>query len=430
MTVSTRIGAFLVVATFVAGCSFGGSGDDDGEAKGSTASDATASSEAETTTTTAPEFPPFAPLEGELVSTQPSGFEVRKLPEGATPPQFVIVSFDGGGWHEKWEFWRGVQEEVPYKFTAFLSGTYMLSDQTKDQYTGPGHDPGASSISWATAEDVPILIDDLNEALRRGDEIGTHFNGHFCSGNEPAANDWDTDDWNSELDQFFSFVENVGPNNGIEVDSDLDGSLIKGARTPCLEGDPALYYPAYQAHGLVYDSSPAETGISWPLKNPDYGIWNIAMATFPMAGGGRPLITMDYNFYVRQRNASSAGVTPEQSAADREQVVQTYRDMYNASLASTRAPLILGNHFNEWNNNAYSDAIAEFVRETCGKPETYCVPFRDLVAWMEAQDPATMERLQGLPAVASATPPELPADAFGAPAPATGGSTTTATTEG
>ncbi len=47
-----------------------------------------------------------------------------------------------------------------------------------------------------------------------------------------------------------------------------------------------------------------------------------------------------------------------------------------------------------WNNNAYSDAIGKFVLANCGKPNTYCVPFRDVLAWMKMQDPATLARLQ------------------------------------
>ena len=30
----------------------------------------------------------------------------------------------------------------------------------------------------------------------------------------------------------------------------------------------------------------------------------------------------------------------------------------------------------------------------CGKADTYCVPFRDLVDWMNAQDPSVIAALQ------------------------------------
>ncbi len=332
-------------------------------------------------------------------AAQPDGFVPTKLAAGQKPPQFIVVSFDGVGWHEKWQHWFDVAKQVPFHFTGFLSGTYMLSDQTKMAYQGPGHSPGKSSISWNSPSDLPVEINDLNQAIDEGMEIGTHFNGHFCAGAEPSGNQWTTADWNSELDSFFSLVENVKKNNpGVDLpDLKLDPATIKGERTPCLEGKAEELFPALIAHNMTYDSSFTESGVAWPTKSPQYGIWRLGMATFPMNGTGKKQITMDYNFYYTQRNASSDGVTPEQSAADQAQVLATYNDMYNATYNGNRAPLILGNHFNAWNNNAYENALTSFVLDKCGQPDTYCVPFRDLIAWMEAQDPATLQQLQALP---------------------------------
>ena len=56
--------------------------------------------------------------------------------------------------------------------------------------------------------------------------------------------------------------------------------------------------------------------------------------------------------------------------------------------------MILGNHFNDWDHGAYRDALTSFVLHTCGQPHTACVPFRDLVAWLDVQRPATLARLQ------------------------------------
>ncbi|GGM10791.1 hypothetical protein GCM10011594_33400 [Nakamurella endophytica] len=294
---------------------------------------------------------------------------------------------------------------MPFHFTGFLSGTYMLSDQTKDKYAGPGHGVGKSSISWNSPTDLPVEIDDLNEALARGDEIGSHFNGHFCSDNPPGGNDWNTADWNNELDQFFSLVKNVDANNGITKKLNLNPSEIKGERTPCLEGHAEDLFPALKAHGMTYDSSFTKHGISWPVQSKENKIWQIGMAEFPIHGtlpDTSPVdaserknhfqITMDYNFWYSQEGAKT--VSPAQSKADSEQVQATYQDMYDATFNGNRAPLILGNHFNAWNNNAYSDAIANFVLANCGKPDTYCVPFRDLIAWMDVQDPARLAQLQ------------------------------------
>lgn len=340
-------------------------------------------------------------------TAEPDGFVPTKLKPGEKPPQFVVVSFDGVGWHEKWELWKGVEAKVPFHFTGFLSGTYMLSDQTKDKYKGPGHKQGASDINWNTPADLPVEIADLNGALARGNEIGTHFNGHFCG--PGGGSFWNTDDWNNELDQFFSFVKNVNANNGISDKLNLPASEIKGERTPCLEGHAEDLFPALKAHGMTYDSSFTKRGISWPTQSKENKIWQIGMAEFPIHGtlsdrspvdpdkrANHFQITMDYNFWYSQNGASSNS-TPEQSKQDSQQVLDTYRDMLSATFNGNRAPLILGNHFNSWNNGAYSDAIENFVLETCGKPEVKCVPFRDLIAWMNAQDPSVLAHLQQLP---------------------------------
>jgi hypothetical protein len=44
-------------------------------------------------------------------------------------------------------------------------------------------------------------------------------------------------------------------------------------------------------------------------------------------------------------------------------------------------------------------ALATFIEQTCHRPDTYCVPFRDLIRWMRAQDPAVLADLQARPAV-------------------------------
>ena len=327
---------------------------------------------------------------------QADGFKPTKLKPGEKPPQFIIVSFDGVGWHEKWQYWFDIMQKVPFHFTGFLSGTYMLSTATKDKYQGPGHGVGKASIGWNEPSDLPVEIADLNQSLAAGNEIGTHFNGHFCSDNVPGGNDWDTADWNNELDQFFALVKNVNVNNNLPASTKLNltAADIKGERTPCLEGHAEDLFPALKAHGMTYDSSFTRRGISWPTKSKDNGIWKFGMAEFPIHGTNHYQITMDYNFYYTQRQASSNGVTPEQSKSDSAQVQATYQDMYNAAYNGNRAPLVLGNHFNSWNNNAYSDAIGNFVLANCGKPNTYCVPFRDVISWMNVQDPARLAQLQ------------------------------------
>jgi hypothetical protein len=335
------------------------------------------------------------------VETLPDGFEVRTLRPGQKPPQFVLVSFDGAGWADMWDFWFGVAEKVPFRFTAFLSGTYLLSDRTAGAYHPPYYPAGTSEISWYAAADLPVEIANLNRALAEGDEIGTHFNGHFCSGAglPSGGNTWTTADWDTELTQFFSLLRGYRSNNHLPARDHLDVTPadVHGARTPCLEGIPDQLYPALRAHGLTYDSSFSHPGLAWPQRRG--GLWEIGMATYPIHGTlpdgrtGVPVTTMDYNYYFTQRGASDAGLSTADSDHDRDQVLATYRDLYQEAFHGNRAPLVLGNHFNDWNRNAYRDALASFVTETCGRPETQCITYSDLVAWLEAQRPSVLRSL-------------------------------------
>ena len=248
----------------------------------------------------------------------------------------MVVSFDGAGWHEKWQYWQGIAGQVPFHFTGFLTGLYLLTDATKDNYQGPGHGAGKTSLgSWNSAADTRQEILDLNDAYQRGDEIGTHFNGHFCDDNPPGAFEWNHADWNNELDQFFHFLTDYQTINAGDNLAKLDfgPSEIRGERTPCLEGNAEDLFPALIDHHMVYDSSFTRRGISWPKKSPQYKIWQMGMAEFPIHGTTPPhfQITMDYNFWFTQENASST-VDPAKSAQDAAQVQATYQDMYDGGV--------------------------------------------------------------------------------------------------
>ncbi len=331
--------------------------------------------------------------------TEPDGFKITRLKPGEQAPQFIVFSFDGVGWDEKWQYWFGIAQKVPLHFTGFLSGTYLLSKATRDKYHGPGHDVGESAIPLGDPSDVPVEIGNLNKALSLGNEVGTHFNGHFCDpGDPPGGNIWDTGNWNDELDQFFGLLKNVDSNNGIHNQLNVTAAEIKGERTPCLNGYKDSLYPALEAHGMTYDSTFDRPGLSWPVKSKDGKIWEMGMSDFPTHGTGHVQITMDYNYYVQQEPSTvDGGPAPsvQQSRTDSAQVLATYQDMVKAATSDgVHEPIIIGNHFNDWNNSAYSDAVANFALAECGKPGIHCVPFRDLVDWMNAQDPAVLAALQ------------------------------------
>ena len=309
------------------------------------------------------------------------------------------MSFDGAGWHEKWQYFNAIADQAPVEYTMFLSGIYLVDSDHRAAYTGPGHPPGRASIAWMSRDEVIQEAKDLNGGYDRGYEIGTHYNGHFCSDNPPGGADWTTAQWNDELSQFFDFLRNYKTINGFSdadaPDLKFGADEVKGGRTPCLEGDVEQLFPALKAHGMDYDSSPSRLGLSWPTPGPATGVWKMGMPEFPIAGTDHRTIIMDYNFWYTQEGAQTA--SPEKAAQDRRQVLQTYRNMYQAAHNGNRAPIIIGNHFNDWNHNAYNSAVGDFVLETCGQPDTYCVTFSDVIDWMEMQDPAVLAHLQSLP---------------------------------
>ena len=119
--------------------------------------------------------------------------------------------------------WRP-RHETNSRFTGFLSGIYLLGDSAKDAgaYTGPGHATGKASIGYGGPEsEIVTEVNDLNLAYSKGHEIGTHYNGHFCDDNLPGGNQWNTADWNNELDQFFKFMTDWKTLNGYTDAPDL-----------------------------------------------------------------------------------------------------------------------------------------------------------------------------------------------------------------
>ena len=94
------------------------------------------------------------------------------------------------------------------------------------------------SATAGRKSEIVTEVNDLNLAYSKGHEIGTHYNGHFCDDNLPGGNQWNTADWNNELDQFFNFMTDWKTLNGYTDAPDLKVPVdsIKGGRTPCLTG--------------------------------------------------------------------------------------------------------------------------------------------------------------------------------------------------
>lgn len=312
---------------------------------------------------------------------------MRRLNPGEKPPQFILFSFDGVGSHEHWQRKLPLARKVNARFTGLLTGLYLLPDTDKAKYTGPGHRPGKSSVGFGgPPEEVTTRISDLNQAVAEGHEIGTHFNGHFCRGAEPSVGRWNAEQWKSEIDQFYQFVREAP---GLKVDP----KTIKGGRVPCLEATAPVLFPVMARYGMNYDTSLVSEGMVWPRM--EHGVWEFKMPRVRVPALGRKVILMDYNLWVSLNGGKEQpGRAPEFHKA----TMEAYRAAYGAAFNGNRAPMVIGNHFNMWNGGAFSRATEDFMGEVCGKPETACATYAEVIEWMNLQDPAVMDGLRALPA--------------------------------
>ena len=314
---------------------------------------------------------------------------MRKLGPNEKPPQFVMFSFDGAASKAHWDRVLPLAQQVKAHVTGMLSGVYMLSDDQSGSYTGPGHDRGDSSIGFGgTRQDVSQRIGYLNDALAAGHELGTHYMGHFCQGDEPSVGRWNTDQWNTELDQFFGVVDQAGQ-QGFK----LDPTTIRGGRTPCLEGDWKAAIPAMKAHGLVYDTSQVSLGVTWPTVVD--GVYEFPLPEVRVPALNKQAVMMDYNLWFALNRADEE---PARAAEFTSVVVDTYRDVYRAAFNGNRAPLTIGNHFNEWAGGAFSAAVEQFMGEVCVQKETVCATYTEVIQWMQLQDPQVLAQLRSFPA--------------------------------
>jgi hypothetical protein len=314
---------------------------------------------------------------------------MRKLGDGEKPPQFVLFSFDGAGSHPHWQRILPLARKVDAQVTGFLSGIYLLGDTRREEYAGPGHGRGRAAISFGGSDDeVALRIEDLNAAVEAGHEIGTHYNGHFCEGNEPSAATWTGPQWKSELDQFFAFVRDAAE-SGLLVDE----NTIKGGRTPCLEGDFDALAPVLAARGMTYDSSRTSEGIAWPTL--EQGIWEFRVPVVRVpALDGKKVIMQDYNLWY---SLNGAREEPSRDKEFTEVTLDTYRAAYQAARNTNRAPLTVGTHFNDWSGGAFSQAVEQFMTEVCVREETVCTTYSQVIEWMELQDPAVLDKFRGMP---------------------------------
>ncbi|MFG2739147.1 hypothetical protein ACGFY0_03620 [Streptomyces chartreusis] len=319
----------------------------------------------------------------------------ERLKPGQKPPQFVVFSWDGAGedGQKLFSHFRKVARANNATMTYFLSGVYMLPDHKRDLYRPPQHSPGRSDIGFNDAEGISDTVKQLRLAWLEGNEIGTHFNGHFC-GSGGGVGEWSVEEWKDEITQAKRFVKSWKTNTGMSKASplpfDYDKELI-GARTPCLEGRKNFVLAAREM-GFRYDSSGVNNQL-WPVKRE--GLWDLSMQLVPFPGHSYEQLTMDYNFMVNQSGTKSQG-DPDKHEFWGDQMRDGLLMGFRRAYEGNRAPLIIGNHFESWNGGTYMRAVEEVVEAVCNKPDVRCVSFRQLADWLDAQDPAVLRRLRTL----------------------------------
>ncbi|WP_406458383.1 hypothetical protein OH768_28845 [Streptomyces sp. NBC_01622] len=340
----------------------------------------------------------------------------ERLKPGQKPPQFVVFSFDGAGEDSQKLFshFRKVSKANHANMTYFLSGVYMLPEDKRDLYKPPEHSPGSSDIGFNDEQGISDTVKQLRLAWLEGNEIGTHFNGHFC-GKNGGVGEWSVAEWKSEIAQAKQFVKGWKTNSGMKKASplpfDYDKELV-GARTPCLEGQ-ANFMKAASQLGFRYDTSGVNDQI-WPKKKE--GLWDLSMQLVPFPGHSYEQLTMDYNFMVNQSGTQTQG-DPDKYEQWGDEMRDGLLKGFDRAYDGNRAPLVIGNHFESWNGGTYMRALDEVIEKVCNKPETRCVSFRQLADWLDAQDPGTLAKLRNLN-VGEAPKPGWASFLTGRPAPA------------
>lgn len=343
------------------------------------------------------------PVARRAVTSPPAdrpGITIPAPAEGTPPTQTVVVSVDGGCETDKGTIrsFLDVGKQVQGRFTFFVSGLCLLPDAQRMQYKPPGHLPGQSDIGFATAELVDPRVRVFTDMWNEGHEIGTHFLGHFCGAG--GVDGWNTQQWRDEIAQARIFLDDWAANNPQVTDQSLtlpfDSSVIKGDRTPCLEGDRPAMWAAFAAEGFRYEAS--DPGVlQWPRKVAQNKLWQFPLPALKLSGTDMWVLSMDYNLLVNQTGGKTE-TTPEECARVEQQTYQTYMEALEGVYNGNRAPLFLGSHLNSWVCDSYIKALQRFIVDAKAKhPDVMFVSNNDLADWLDAMDPATLKKLQQQP---------------------------------
>lgn len=354
------------------------------------------------------------------VSTAIASERISAPTRVARPTQFVMVGFDGGLNLQQWQVTRDFAAEMrknqkPINFTYFLSGVYFLRDANRHFYAPPRHDVGFSNIGFGrSAPEIADRLTQLNDSFLEGHEIASKANGHF----DGAAEGWNAQDWDAEFRQFNDILFGAYFNNGLTPNAKypqgfaLSEKDIVGFRAPALGFNDEMFQ-TLKAYNFKYDVSVPGEMTQWPAKD-KYGVWRIPVPMIEVAGTGKKIIGMDYNFYYVQSKAKEDLANRE---AYRKQMYDSYLNYFFLNYYGRRAPISLGHHFEKYNGGAYWDALQDFTKAVCGMPEVKCVSYKQYAEWLESLTPDTLKAYRSgqfdllpLPRRPNSFQPQLPVE--------------------
>ncbi|MDD5050646.1 MAG: hypothetical protein PHV93_02815 [Candidatus Pacebacteria bacterium] len=307
----------------------------------------------------------------------------------ASTPQFVLLSFDGSKsvdmLNEILAFKQRLKDEgKSVHFTYFINAAYFLGQGSAYLYQAPGEPPGKSMIGFSDyVKDIPLRVEGFNKALEMGDEVGSHLAGHFDGTN------WSEADWKQEFNSFNLLLMNVQKNNpAVTIPKPNFGpDTIVGLRAPDLGVNRSLYKVLHDYH-FLYDASGAASLSSrdnWPKKDV-YGTWLVPLGRVSLGKSHISTISMDYNLWMMQSNVQEEAVKGTalwQKYYD--DAVAAYMDYFNSNFNENRAPIVIGHHFNKWNDGVYWEAMKTFAENVCGREDVRCVTFKELVGYLNTE---------------------------------------------
>lgn len=317
--------------------------------------------------------------------------EIATLPKTKAPiynehTQFIAFSFDGSRSLALWEDTLAFADELrsagtPIAFTYFISGVYLIPKEQKHLYHLSWLRPSESAIAYGdSAQETDARITYINIAYTRGHAIGSHLNGHFDGAK------WKEAEWCEELQAFDDILyDHMSEPLHRSVAFAVPRVDIIGIRTPSLSHNDALFTCLAQ-YGYQYDASlQARIGDGPGLLAS--GIWEFPLVSMPFRE--RSVLSMDYNMYMIQTKGVDTlhRGTPEWESAKQE-VLTAYRAYFAEEYQGVRMPLNIGNHFSTWNDGVYLEALKEFAREVCGKPDVACVNYNTLTEVLQSRNMA------------------------------------------